>query len=128
MNLPSLKGAAPIACRLGPTAASAQWRVQTHFLTSSSCAGRLFFHLKGHSSGDHGATARLGLDGQLAAHQVRSFPHADEPQAVTIDNILLVKANSLVIHAQLYLFRCCAQFDSELPLTAVLNCILQSFL
>ena len=41
-----------------------------------------------------GTTARLGLDGKLAAHHVRSFPHADEPQAVPIDSVLLVKANS----------------------------------
>ena len=45
-----------------------------------------------------------------------------------IDSVLPVKANSLVIHGQLYLSRCCAQFDSELPRTAVLDCILQSFL
>jgi hypothetical protein len=34
-------------CRLGPTAASTSMEGQTHFLTSSSCAGRLFFPSRG---------------------------------------------------------------------------------
>jgi hypothetical protein len=68
------------------------------------------------------------LDGKLAAHHVRSFLHADEPEAVPIGSLLLVKANSLVNHGQSYLSRCSVQFDSELPRTTVLDCILQSFL
>jgi hypothetical protein len=72
--------------------------------------------------------AGFRLDGKLAVHQLQSLPHADEPKARTIHGVLRVEANSLVIHGQLYRSRCCAQFDSELPLTAVLNCILQSFL
>jgi len=45
-----------------------------------------------------------------------------------VECVLWVKSNSLVIHSQFYLTRCSKQFHTEVPLTAVLNCILQSFL
>ena len=77
---------------------------------------------------DRGATAGLRLDGKLAAHQLQSLPHADEPEAVRVGGVLRVKANSQVSHGQLNLSLCTAQFHFEVLHATVLHRILQSFL
>jgi len=88
----------------------------------------MLFPKKGNPGTDRSATAGFRLDGKRAAHSLHSLPHAYEPQAATAHGVLLVKANSQVIHRQLYPHRCSVQFHSEVSLTAVLNCILQTFL
>jgi len=86
------------------------------------------FRPKRHTSVYRGAVTGLRLDENLAVHQMESLPHADESKAATVDGVLRVKANPQVIHGQLYLCRCSAQFHLKVPLTAVLDCILQGFL
>ena len=77
---------------------------------------------------DRGATAGLRLDGKLAAHQLQSLLHADEPEAATVDGVLRVKANSQVTHGQLNLSLCTAQFHLKVANAAMLHRILQRFL
>src|SRR6266403_141246 len=98
--------------------------VGSPFLISSSRSGTMRFHHKGHPSANRGATAGFRIDRKLAAYQVQPLPHADKSYAATVHGVLRIKANSRVTHGQLYLPRCSAQFHSEVPRAAVLDCIL----
>jgi len=55
-------------------------------------AGTIVFSHKRHPSTDRGASPGLRFDGDLAADQVQSLSHADEPQAVTVAGVLCLQS------------------------------------
>jgi hypothetical protein len=55
-------------------------------------AGTIVCSHKRHPSTDRGASPGLRFDGNLAADQVQSLSHADEPQAVKVDGVLCLQS------------------------------------
>src|SRR2546423_745112 len=88
----------------------------------------MLLRLKGRPSTDSSATARLGVDAEVAIHHLQSFSHAYQPQAAVVDGVLLVETDSSVTHRELNLFGCTAQFHLHVVRATMLRCILQGFL
>src|ERR1700739_3273315 len=81
-----------------------------------------------HAGADRGAAPGPRLDGYPAANQVKSLPHADKPQALTVDGFMGIEAYSIVAHGELNFCLCAVQSHCKLPDATVLGRILQSFL
>jgi hypothetical protein len=95
---------------------------------SPSYADTIFVSPEGHARENRRAAGWLRRDGKFAFHQVDSLAHTDEPQTPPAKGMLLVKANAVVANSKVNLRRGPFEPHSEVPHTAVLDCILQGFL
>src|SRR5258708_10120234 len=81
-----------------------------------------------HAGVDRRAASGVRFDGKLSAHQLYPLRHADEAKPGGLHCPFDVKTRSRIAHTKIYRIRRCAQLRIEVPHSAVLDCIVQSFL